>query len=181
MRAVVFSLFFAASSANVVISNENIHSAASEWCKDPDLASQTYGIIASWDTSSVINMASLFNMPECADHAFTEDDNNIRYWDVSEVTDMHAVFYGVHSFNGDLSQWDVSKVRDTSFMFWGNTNFNGFGVTGLVKWDVSSVTNMSSMFMGATGFNSDLSYWNVGSVTTMNSMFFGCKLYFNRR
>ena len=37
--------------------------------------------------------------------------------DLSEVTDMSAMFLDARSFNGDISSWDVSEVTDMSGMF----------------------------------------------------------------
>ena len=31
-------------------------------------------------------------------------------WDMSEVTNMHALFFQKRTFNADLSSWDVSRV-----------------------------------------------------------------------
>ena len=44
-------------------------------------------------------------------------NNNISGWDVSNVTDMRAMFQGAE-FDGDISGWDVSNVKDMSGMFW---------------------------------------------------------------
>ena len=83
------------------------------------------------------------------------------------VTDMHSMFDGATSFNGDLSSWDVSKVTDMSYMFNFATSFNG----NISSWDVSKVTDMESMFAVAHSFNQPLSSWDVSKVTDMNSMF----------
>ena len=94
---------------------------------------------------------------------------DISRWDVSSLTDMYGVFYGVKNFNGDISGWDVSSVTEMRAMFLEADNFN----SDISGWDVSSVTNMSSMFYGADNFNSDISGWDVSGVTNMNSIF-GC-------
>ena len=36
----------------------------------------------------------------------------IENWDVSDVTNMKALFYGKDSFNSDLSKWITSKATD---------------------------------------------------------------------
>ena len=38
----------------------------------------------------------------------------IENWDVSEVTDMHFLFWEKGTFNSDLSSWDVSRVTTMS-------------------------------------------------------------------
>ena len=38
-------------------------------------------------------------------------------WDVSAITDMSGLFYGLQNFNADISSWDTSGVTDMSQMF----------------------------------------------------------------
>ena len=92
-------------------------------------------------------------------------------WDVSNVKDMHYMFYNCENFNADLSKWDVSSVKDMTSMFLACENFN----SDLSKWDVSNVEYMGFMFSGCINFNSDLSKWNVSRVKDMNCMFWNCK------
>ena len=44
----------------------------------------------------------------------------IGEWDVSNVTDMHAMFWYAITFNQDLSSWNVDNVIDC-MSFSGNT------------------------------------------------------------
>jgi len=87
-------------------------------------------------------------------------------WDVSQVTDMEAMFHGAISFCADLSRWDVSQVTNMSRMFYGATAFSA----DLSRWDVSRVTNMAYMFKGATSFSADLSQWDIRRVTYWDYM-----------
>ena len=96
-------------------------------------------------------------------------NGNLSGWDVSKVTDMKLMFFNAASFNGNLSSWDVSKVTNMGQMFEGATSFNG----DLSGWSPSKVTNMGRMFEGATSFNGDLPDWNVSKVTNMGRMFKG--------
>ena len=98
-------------------------------------------------------------------HFFNGD---ISPWDVSGVTDMSQMFRYAASFNGDISPWDVSGVADMSAMFFGAHSFNG----DISPWDVSGVTGMSEMFGSAASFNGDISPWDVSSVADMSGMFF---------
>ena len=41
----------------------------------------------------------------------------IADWDVSGITDMGSLFYGLTDFNADISNWDTSGVTDMSNMF----------------------------------------------------------------
>ena len=93
---------------------------------------------------------------------------DISKWDVSNVIDMHGMFFSAKAFNGDISKWDVSQVVDMNSMLANAESFDG----DISKWDVSNVENMQFMFMVAVSFNSDLSKWDVSSVEDMSMMFF---------
>ena len=107
---------------------------------------------------------------------------DIRYWDVSDVTDMRELFYD-SNFNADISRWNVSKVTDMRNMFRMCHTFN----QDIGQWDVSNVINMEGMFWDARTFNNGDSgnnsanplTWNVSQVTTMNGMFY-CAEAFNQ-
>ena len=77
--------------------------------------------------SAVTDMKVLFG-----DGRYSNFNGDITKWDVSEVTSMHEMFYGVGAFNQDISNWDVSKVTD-----------------------------MLSMFQDVAAFNQDISNWDV--------------------
>ena len=47
----------------------------------------------------------------------------IASWDVSEVTNLDALFEGRIDFNGDLSHWEVGQVKYMHMMFAGATSF----------------------------------------------------------
>lgn len=101
------------------------------------------------------------------DSFFHEFNDDISSWDVSNVTNMKAMFYGAKSFNQDISNWDVSKVEDMQYMFSSAESFN----QDINNWDVSNVTNMSGIFSGAKSFNYDIGNWDVSNVTNMKRMF----------
>ena len=103
--------------------------------------------------------------------AFINDSNfneDIGYWDVSNVTDMNCAFCSAANFNQDLGSWDVSNVTDMTNML-SHTQFD----YDISSWDVSKVTDMRSLFSGSTPFNQDISSWNVSNVTDMQEMFWG--------
>jgi surface protein len=96
--------------------------------------------------------------------AFTSD---ISAWDVSNVTNMEAMFTRAFAFTSDLSAWNVSNVTNMCGMFWGASSFT----SDLSTWNVSNVTNMCRMFWAASAFTSDISAWDVSNVTDMAYMF----------
>ena len=94
----------------------------------------------------------------------TNFNGAIGNWDVSNVTEMTAMFRDT-PFNQDIGGWDVSSVTDMSVMFDDASSFN----QDIGGWDVSSVINMTLMFFN-TSFNQDIGGWDVSSVTSMTNM-----------
>ena len=94
-------------------------------------------------------------------------DSNIGNWNVSNVTNMDAMFAGASKFNKDINGWNVGNVTTMEDMFNGATKFN----KNLNGWNVGNVTNMTRMFKAALNFNGTIGNWNVSNVTTMRRMF----------
>ena len=66
------------------------------------------------DTASLRTAVAAYN----ADAASaTATYGPISSWDVSAVTSMNWLFFGMHSFNADISSWDTSSVTDMESMF----------------------------------------------------------------
>ncbi|MDA9330639.1 BspA family leucine-rich repeat surface protein [Flavobacteriaceae bacterium] len=99
--------------------------------------------------------------------AFNQDIGN---WNTSSVTSMRSLFSLATSFNQDISNWDTSSVNDMSRMFLQFQQATAFN-QDIGNWDTSSVTNMYGMFTGATSFNGNLSNWDTAAVTNMEGMF----------
>ena len=114
------------------------------------------------DVSKVTHMVLLF-----CDTDFCGD---VSGWDVSNVKNMNAMFYGCENFNCDLNDWDVSNVNSMAGMFQECKSFN----KKLRSWDVSRVKDMHCMFFGCISFNQDLSKWDVSNVTNNHGMFQLC-------
>ena len=114
-----------------------------------------------------INTSKITDMSELFHYSKRDNFTGIEKWDVSNVTDMTAMFFRVKSFNGDISNWDVSNVYSMAGMFFGAESFNG----DISKWDVTRVEDMLMMFNKASSFNQDLSSWNVSNAKFMDYMF----------
>ncbi|MEQ8924617.1 MAG: BspA family leucine-rich repeat surface protein [Fulvivirga sp.] len=84
---------------------------------------------------------------------------------LTNVTDLYAMFFDVSLFNGEIGSWDVSNINNMQSLF-GNTSFN----QDISNWDVSNVTNLSQTFFN-TPFNQDIGGWDVGNVLTMLNLF----------
>ena len=95
-------------------------------------------------------------------------DIDLSNFDTSRVTDMHYMFWNMHSLTSlNISNFDTSKVTNMSSMFY-NMNLTSLDLS---SFDTSKVTNMSSMFdnTGLTSLN--LSNFDTSKVTNMSRMF----------
>ncbi len=95
----------------------------------------------------------------------------IGNWDVSSVTSMVGTFAVASSFNQNLQNWDVRNVLDMESLF-AETAFN----QPIGTWNVGNVQSAFAMFNGATAFDQNLGNWDVSSVTDMSFMFSRAKL-----
>jgi surface protein len=130
--------------------------------------------IEQWGTTEWTSMASAFHSAI----NLTSDGSDAP--NLSNVTDMRAMFFGAEAFDSDVSNWDTSNVTNMSQMF-ARRNFGGGGPMSfnqpLNSWDVSNVTDMLSMLNGATSFNQPLNTWNVSSLTDASGMFQGATAF----
>ena len=84
---------------------------------------------------------------------------HISTWNMSQITDMSALFYHKKEFDDDIANWDVSNVKNMSNMFSYVDLFN----QPLNKWNVSNVRNMADMFFSTKLFNQPLNKWDVSN------------------
>ncbi len=115
---------------------------------------------------STWNVSNVTNMMAMFNRA-SAFNQNIGSWDVSNVTNMMGMFNRASAFNQNIGSWNVGLVKDMSSMFGYAAAFN----QDISSWDVSKVTNMSSMFREATSFNQVIGAWDVSKVTIMFRMF----------
>ena len=133
----------------------------------------THGHPNTWDVSLITDMSELFG--GFSDVGLYDFNENIRDWNVSNVTNMESMFRWSQAFNQPIDKWDVSNVTDMKWMFCGTEVFN----QPIDKWNVSNVTTMAGMFCDSKAFNQSIDKWDVSNVTTMEDMFRG-SLAFNQ-
>ncbi|WFQ92230.1 hypothetical protein MFERI14815_00848 [Mycoplasma feriruminatoris] len=124
--------------------------------------SATIENLDKWNTSNVVNMASMF------EHAkiFNQD---LSGWNTKNVADMSFMFYGASKFNGKLSNWNTENVKQMRSMFQEAKEFN----QDISNWNTINVENMKSMFQDASQFNKPLSNWNLKNIKILDHMFYG--------
>ena len=108
--------------------------------------------IADWN---LVNITDASNAFRNINFQITDSDtSDIRFWDVSNITNMEGMFQDCSGFNQDISNWNVSDVSNMKNMFSGATSFNQY----INDWSVNNVTTMEGMFAGATSFDQSLMY-----------------------
>ena len=115
-------------------------------------------------TTKVTDMETMFYDE---DETFSDFNQDISNWDVSNVTNMRGMFQLAYLFNQPIGDWDVSNVTDMRAMFNFAEDFN----QPIGDWDVSNVTDMRAMFLYAISYNQPIGDWDVSSVTDMEKMF----------
>ena len=120
--------------------------------------------IDQWGDQVWTSMANAFY--GCSNLEYNTSDEP----DLTQVTDMSAMFKEASRFDGDLSSWDVSNISNMSSTFAGADIFNG----NISNWNVGNVVQFASTFNGATLFNQNLGNWNITNATTLFWMLNNC-------
>lgn len=124
--------------------------------------------VSKWNTISLKYMRSTF-------YDSGVDSLNLKGWNTSKVTDMHALFEFVNApcnlTSIDLTGWDTSKVTDMGYIFSGFTGT----IIGIEGWDTSSVRSFGNAFRGASMPSLDLSKWTTSNAENMEYMFYNYK------
>ena len=147
--------------------------------------------LASWDTSSMTDLSSMFHGTAITDVDALEtkqhEGKDYVSWDVSGVTNMSSMFRYVRTLTNisALASWNTSSVTNISYMLDRTkiTNTDPLETKqhegrGYVSWDTAGVTNMSNLFYGISSLTdiSALASWNTSNVTNISNMFEGTRI-----
>ena len=101
-------------------------------------------------------------------------NQDIGYWNVSNVTSMNSMFENATAFNNGgsstISNWSAPLCTTFAGMFHLASSFDQ-PLTNLVQTSNVS-TAMNIMFENATAFDQNIGGWDVSKVTTMSNMFY---------
>ena len=111
-------------------------------------------------TGQVTSMFALFN-------GKTNFNEDIWYWDVSNVDNMVLVFANATNFNQPIWNWNTKNLEKTQSMFMKTESFN----QPMWNWDVSSADNMIHMFWDASSFDQDISQWCAPLISSKPDLF----------
>ena len=122
--------------------------------------------IASWDTSNVITMNTMFR--EC--DTFNQPISN---WNTANVNNMAGMFGSTKEFNQYIGSWNTINVTIMTTMFSDSRKFN----KPIGLWNTSNVTMMTQMFEWTRVFNQPIGSWNTVNVIYMDGMFKGASVF----
>ena len=151
-----------AESAAIEVTGECI-----DWARSQNV---WYGTMPNWDVSLVTDM---HGFPETGFGNQPNFNADISQWNVSQATNMYAMFWSARSFNQPIGSWDISNVKNTWSMFASADSFN----QAIGSWDTSQVTHMRQMFRDNAAFNQDIGSWNTAQVTDMQEMFYSASAF----
>ena len=133
--------------------------------------------LGNWDMSGALIIWGMFL--EC--FIFNNGgSDSIRYWDVSNVTNMNSVFNGCYLFNQPIGDWVTTSMTSAAGTFGSCYNFD----QDLGNWNMSNVQRIDSMFFSSTSFNNggspSISGWTFSNSLTNIDQTFQNALLFNQ-
>ena len=120
----------------------------------------------TWDISACTNLEYLFC--DCRKLASLE---GMEDWDTGKVTNMNGVFQSCSSLQElNIGNWDVSKVTTMENMLYGLP----LTTLDLNNWNTSSVTSMENLFFACDMESLNIGNWDVSNVKKVSQMFVYC-------
>lgn len=135
--------------------------------------------VDTWKTTSLMDMGYTFF------RYYDNDDPNYKMtnlnalanWDVSRVTNMRSVFYGLQYITSleALENWNTSNVTNLSYAFMHLHNLES--LKGLENWNTSKVTNMYNTFshLHIVTDISAVENWDVSNVQNLGGTWRSCR------
>ena len=123
-----------------------------------------FGVMATWDTSRVTDMSSLFERLESMPNAFFAGITN---WDTSNVTNFSQCFLGCMYFDQPVlvvGGWDTKNAHTLELMFKHCKAFNNGGEN--IVANLASARSVAAMFYWCTNLNVPIVLQNAGYVST---------------
>ena len=93
---------------------------------------------------------------------------DISQWNVSQATNMYAMFWSARSFNQPIGSWDISNVKNTWSMFASADSFN----QAIGSLEHSASDTYASMFRRLLRSTKTLGVGTQQQVTDMQNMFY---------
>ena len=126
--------------------------------------------LSGWTTSALTNMREMFK------GCYFDLTSSMKYWDVSNVTNMSGLFAcgagGIDSLTdsslNNLSGWTTTSLTNVSYMFMAQ----GKLLAPSIRWDLTNVTDMHNMFEDCE-LRSAWFYTDIPNVTNCNLIFDG--------
>lgn len=135
--------------------------------------------IDTWKTSSLQYMnCTFFRYYENDDPNYKMTNlNALANWDVSKVTNMTGIFYGLQYITSleALKDWNTSNVRYMDYAFMHLHSLES--LNGLENWDTSNVVNMYNIFshLHIVKDISAVRNWDVSNVKNLGGAWRSCR------
>ena len=122
--------------------------------------------LENWNTSSFKNTYGMFTGQK-NDSVNVNDLTALRNWDMSNVTDMRAMFQynNLKSLNG-LENWNISSAQSLHATFHGNGELSD--ISALKNWNTTNVESLQGLFSYTSVSDiSPIYNWNVSKVKSI--------------